>query len=162
MLTKKGQVICNVMREMNKEIFIALVRIIGVASLGVVYVQLLTLFMEYIHNVTGDLMTNFGKTSFVAAAVFLSCTAVFSFNAYALKGNVRHLGYWCAFFAFVYFYVVNAEGSTLVLLVGIFLSLHSAAAFFLFLLTPILIGEQAIKRITRPFNSDTNNQRGDS
>jgi len=122
---------------------------IGVSLLGAVYVRLIILFMEHLHNLTGDLLTDASKIIFVSISVFLSCLLIFLFNSYILKGNKKHLGYWCSLFAFIYFYIVKADEGTLAILVGTFLYLYSTVAFFLFLLTPILIGEQVINRITR-------------
>jgi hypothetical protein len=131
------------------EIITKLSRFIGVALLGVVYVKLLTFSMSQLHNVTGDLFTDFAKISFVTTSVVISCTIVFLFNKYILKGNKKHLGYWCALFAFIYFYIVKTEGEVLLTLVTLFFYLYSAMAFLLFIFTPIIIGNEILQRITR-------------
>ena len=131
------------------ETFAKISRLIGVALLGLVYVKLLTFSMTQLHKMTGDLLTDIGKIAFVATAVAISCTIVFLFNKFILKGNKKHLGYWCALSAFIYFYIVKTNGETLVTLVTLFFYLYSTIAFLLFLFTPILIGSEIIQRITR-------------
>jgi hypothetical protein len=131
------------------EIIVKLSRFIGVALLGVVYVKLLTVSMTQLHNITGDLFTNLAKISFVTISVLISCSIVFLFNKFILKGSKKHLGYWCAFFAFIYFYIVKAEGEVILTLVTLFFYLYSAMAFLLSLFTPIIIGNEILQRITR-------------
>lgn len=144
------------MRNMNKEVAIKVIKFFGVVLLGIVYVKLINIFMAQIYKFTGDLITNFEKIAFVASAVLLSTVIVFLVNSFLLKGNKKHLGYWCALFAFIYFYVVRAENGTLILLFQVFLFLHSAFAFVMFIFIPIFAGSKIMVRITNRLTSPIN------
>jgi len=124
---------------------------IVIVALGICYLELLKLFLAKGSAIISEPSSSLMKMALTGSTAALSMAIIFTFNAFITRQSMLRLGQCCGLIAFIWFYVVRAEGqSTIGLVFASFLFVYSAFAMLAFTVGPVALGYLLNKR--RPVN----------
>ncbi len=130
-----------------KKLFLISLNALVIVALGICYLQLLKLFIAQLYPLVNEPASTFVKIAHTGASAALAMTVIFSVNAFITRQSMLRLGQACGVVAFLWFYVVRAEGqSTIGLLFASFMVAYSLFALVAFTLGPVAIGYYLNKR----------------
>jgi hypothetical protein len=130
-----------------KKLFLITLNAVVIVTLGICYLQLLKLFIAHLYPLVNEPASTFVKIAHTGSSAALAMAVIFSVNAFITQQNMLRLGQACGVAAFIWFYVVRAEGqSTIGLIFASFMVAYSLFALVAFTLGPVAIGYFLNKR----------------
>lgn len=127
----------NNMRDSILKLF----RATMIVGLGICYVRLLTYLMsQYVINF-GNLVSALEKTAFTSISALIASVIIVIVNKIFFRLDDLYVGLASAIAAFLYFYVIRADGLTVITHIYlVFKTSYSSFAFLAFLGIPIALG----------------------
>lgn len=130
-----------------KKPFLMCSNAVVIVALGICYLQLLKFFIAQLYPLVIESSSTLVKIAHTGASAVLAMTIVFAANAFITRQNMLRLGQSCGLAAFIWFYVVRAEGqSTISLVITSLMFAHSLFAMAIFTLGPVAVGYYLNKR----------------
>lgn len=112
-----------------------------IVALGICYTQLIRFFLAQLYPLVLEPSSALVKIAHTGTSAALAIAIVFTANAFITRQNMLRLGQACGVVAFVWFYIVRAEGqSTIGLVIASLMFAHSLFALLAFTLGPVIVG----------------------
>ena len=130
-----------------KKLFLKCANAVVIVSLGICYLLLLKFFIAQLYSLVIEPSSTLVKIAHTGASAALAMGIIFTANAFITRQNMLRLGQACGLAAFVWYYVVHAEGqNTIELVIASFMFAYSLFAMVAFTLGPVAIGFYLNKR----------------
>jgi len=130
-----------------KKLFLVCANAVVIVALGICYLQLLKFFIAQLYPLVIEPSSSLVKMAHTGTSAALAMAIIFTANAFITRQNMLRLGQACGLAAFVWYYVVRAEGqSTIGLVISTFMFAYSLFAMVAFTLSPVAIGYYLNKR----------------